>query len=168
MLVMSFWVLLSPFGWFRSVPLLVAAIVLVFAVGKRRRISGRLAVWVLLTYLMDLIAWLFSKREITEEASRFDWGGFPSFYRAGFPVHWLDIPPSPMGGDIPPVGEWWVIAVNLAFWAGVAGVLVFVPRVREKIDNRLLRWFEARPMLGFACAFLVSQATLAMFLLWFD
>lgn len=168
LMAMTWKVVLTPFGLLRLVPLAVAAVGYAVLHRKFRSAGLGLGVWIFLTYAFDLLAWLFSRRNIAAGAATANWGVFPSAYMAGFPVHLLELPPPPMGADLPPAWEWWVVMVNLIFWSAVsAAVVLTVHRFCAKA-----RW--PKPRLGRTAlwlkigALLLNQATCALFFLWFD
>lgn len=123
--------------------------------------ASQIAWWALLAYLFDFLALLFTKGGIEPHQSTMEWVGQPSRGITGFPLRLLELPPGAMGANYPEPEQWWIIAVNLLFWAAVAGAVV-------KLAERYKNWQPTMTAVPWVMALLVHQATLAMFMLWFD
>jgi len=168
--VFGLFMLIHPIGMARVVIILIAGLEAWRAREKYPGVSFGIALTMFTAYLADLIAWYVSKESIAPEQATMMWGMWPSAYRAGFPLHQLELPPPPLGpGEGLLFEHMTTIMLNFIFWLAVSVCVVplayfIVARVTGAAamrPNRVWMWL----MLG---AFFFNVQFMGLYMLWFD
>lgn len=160
---------MTPFGLLLILPVLamLAGVLTAQTTGNRNMTAILSFAACFGSWLSLLVVFLSSFVLPVGVAKYYYWETVPSVARAGLPFPVVEIPPPPLGSDIPPSAMWPGILANHVFWLAF-GVLMawFFIRRNKKIAENMSK--SSTVAVTALIALIATLSQIGLFTIWFD